>query len=142
MRVWVCPFSDHRILLCVWTNCGTRQHINRRVSPARRWNFGAYKAASKRHSSNIFHTTDRLSLFFGHEAAGLYNVATIPAARRQGIMTHTVVTALQTARVRGYHVAVLGPTPESERMYARIGFIRHDSVETAYTLPFSDAHDS
>lgn len=108
-----------------------------------------YRSLQKGAGDNLRHLLRRggqpvatLSLFFGREAAGLYSVATAPSALRQGIGTFLVVTALEAARQRGYSVAVLGPTPESERMYVRIGFVRHDGLEAAYYLPLDDASDA
>jgi ribosomal protein S18 acetylase RimI-like enzyme len=73
-------------------------------------------------------------LFLGRAAAGLYCVTTRPDARRRGVGTAVVLAALRAARARGYEVAVLGPTPESRAMYARLGFALHASPFVGYTL--------
>lgn len=73
-------------------------------------------------------------LFLGREAAGLYCVTTLADVQRRGIGTAVVLAALVEARARGYRVAVLGPTPQSQRMYQRIGFELHPSSFVGYTL--------
>lgn len=70
------------------------------------------------------------SLLFYAGVAGLYGVATIPAARRQGIARAMVLHAIESARRAGYQIVVLSPTEMSERIYQRLGFraytcIRH-----------------
>ena len=48
------------------------------------------------------------------------------------------LAALQEARKLGYRVAVLGPTPESIKMYERLGFVLHRSTQVCYYLPLAD----
>jgi GNAT superfamily N-acetyltransferase len=73
-------------------------------------------------------------LFLGGEAAGIYCVTTIPEAQRRGIGTAVVLAPLLDARALGYRVAVLGPTPEAQHMYARMGFELFPSPLVAYSL--------
>lgn len=70
------------------------------------------------------------SLLFHAGVAGIYGVATIPEARRQGVARAMVLCAIQEARLAGYRIVVLSPTEMSEGIYRRIGFreytlIRH-----------------
>jgi len=76
------------------------------------------------------------SLFLGQRVAGLYDISVKEEARRQSIGTALALTALREARTSGYRVAVLGPTPDSFRMYQRIGFIgQPDMGQLCYYLP-------
>jgi len=71
-------------------------------------------------------------LFLDSQAAGLYCVAVLPEARQRGIGTAVILTALQEAKSLGYERAVLGPTYESQRLYARIGFALYPSTSIDY----------
>jgi GNAT superfamily N-acetyltransferase len=62
------------------------------------------------------------SLLFYAGVAGIYGVATIPAARRQGVGAAITLHALHEARRHGYRIAVLSPTEMSIAIYLRIGF--------------------
>jgi len=55
--------------------------------------------------------------------AGIYGVATMPAARRQGIGTLITLVALQAARTQGYRIAGLQASQEAYDMYRRLGFV-------------------
>lgn len=52
----------------------------------------------------------------------LFNVATIPAARRRGIAGNLVLHALRDARAEGCSQAALTATPEARRLYEELGF--------------------
>lgn len=54
--------------------------------------------------------------------AGVYYVATIPSARRQGIGAGVTLAALRDARAAGYHIGVLGSSPMGVGVYQRLGF--------------------
>lgn len=54
--------------------------------------------------------------------AGVYYVATIPAARRQGIGAGLTLAALRDARAAGYHIGVLGASQMGVSVYQRLGF--------------------
>jgi ribosomal protein S18 acetylase RimI-like enzyme len=53
---------------------------------------------------------------------GIYNVETLPHARRRGLGTALTVLLLHEARTRGCRTASLQSTPMAERMYAAVGF--------------------
>jgi GNAT superfamily N-acetyltransferase len=62
------------------------------------------------------------SLFLGTESAGIYCVATLPEARKQGIGAAVTLAALQAARDRGYHLAILQSSALGRNVYRRLGF--------------------
>lgn len=62
------------------------------------------------------------SLLFHAGVAGIYGVATIPDARRQGVGATMTFHTLHEARRHGYTVAMLSPTEMSIAIYRRIGF--------------------
>ncbi len=68
------------------------------------------------------------SLLFHAGVAGIFGVATLPAARRQGIARAMVLHALHQARQAGYHVAVLSPTNMSAGIYQRLGFRNYTRI--------------
>jgi ribosomal protein S18 acetylase RimI-like enzyme len=65
------------------------------------------------------------SLLPGGGVAGIYNVSTTPALRRQGIGTALVLEALRAARAMGYRVGVLMAAPMDVSVYRRIGFTEY-----------------
>jgi GNAT superfamily N-acetyltransferase len=61
-------------------------------------------------------------LFFAAGVAGIYHVATIPAARGRGYGTEITLASLQLAKNCGYKTAILLASPSGYNLYRRLGF--------------------
>ncbi len=66
----------------------------------------------------------------GAGVAGLYGVATLQDARKQGIGTAMTLKALQLAREMGYRWAVLRASAEGAPLYRRLGFREYGKFST------------
>jgi GNAT superfamily N-acetyltransferase len=62
-----------------------------------------------------------LAYDFGGDC-GIYNVETVPRARRRGLGTALTAAQVHAARARGGRTASLQSTPMAERVYAAVGF--------------------
>lgn len=70
------------------------------------------------------------SAFYATGVAGIYMVATLPEARRQGIGSATTLQALLDARDRGYRVGVLQSSEMGYTVYRRLGFATCFKIKT------------
>ena len=61
--------------------------------------------------------------FLAHGVAGIYNVVTLPSARRRGIGTALTAAALRGARREGYRTATLQASAQGRGVYAQLGFV-------------------
>jgi len=58
--------------------------------------------------------------------AGIYDVSTPPAWRRQGFASAITYDAMREARSRGYEYAWIMPSPMGRSVYAKLGFVAVD----------------
>jgi ribosomal protein S18 acetylase RimI-like enzyme len=63
------------------------------------------------------------TLFVHGQSAGIYNVATLPAARGRGIGSAVTLAALRDGVAMGARVGVLHASDMAQSVYRRLGFI-------------------
>lgn len=75
------------------------------------------------HTARVDGRPAATAMAFDHAGdCGIYNVATLPCARRRGLATALTAHALRQARARGCTTASLQSTAMAERVYAAVGF--------------------
>lgn len=67
-------------------------------------------------------------MLYSQNAAGLYSVATMPAARNRGIGAAVTRRAMLDAKSDGYPMAVLEASQMGESIYRRLGFIEYCKI--------------
>jgi ribosomal protein S18 acetylase RimI-like enzyme len=68
------------------------------------------------------------SVFCESGVAGIYNVTTVPHARRKGHGSAVIDAALRDARAQHAHLAILGSSDEGQGMYRRLGFEQYCTI--------------
>jgi GNAT superfamily N-acetyltransferase len=73
-------------------------------------------------------------VLYASGAAAVYNVATLPAHRRQGIGAAIMSRLHNQALADGYGATVLASTPMGLPLYEKLGY-RHEGYQVGYVLP-------
>ncbi len=75
------------------------------------------------------------ALYCAHGVAGIYEVSTIPSARRQGIGAAITMAALLEAQAMGHRVGILLAESMSVSIYQRLGFTSHCTFDAYCSRP-------
>lgn len=78
------------------------------------------------------------SIILAAGVAGIYNVATVPEARRQGLAAAVVQDCLRTARGSGYRIGILHSSTMGYRVYERLGFREYCKIGVHLWMPPPD----
>lgn len=62
------------------------------------------------------------SLFYGTQAAGIYNIAVLPQYRGQGVASTLTISLLSLVEESGHEMATLCSSQKAKSLYRRIGF--------------------
>ncbi|MHC2070060.1 GNAT family N-acetyltransferase [Bremerella sp. T1] len=68
------------------------------------------------------------SVFYGSQAAGIYNIAVLPEFRGQGVASTLTISLLSLIDEQGYQLATLCASQEAEKLYRKIGFQMHGEL--------------
>jgi ribosomal protein S18 acetylase RimI-like enzyme len=81
-------------------------------------------------------------VFYGGGVAGIYFVATLPEARRQGIGFEITLAPLLEARSKGYRIGVLQASKMGITVYRKMGFKKCGKMVSYIRMPYySPAHE-
>jgi len=74
------------------------------------------------------------SIFYGSQAAGIYNIAVPDSYRGQGVASTLTLALLSLIDEQGYELATLCASQEAEALYRKIGFARYGELN-CYVWP-------
>lgn len=81
------------------------------------------------------------SVFLGAGVAGIYNIGTIPVARRKGIGSIITHALLQKAISEGYRISVLHSSPMGKSVYSKLGYREYCALGQYLWMPTATKHE-